>query len=480
MTNLLENSVIFRYLKKICNKIADKWNESQTGWFVTRNLQDIKSNNSIFYKFLNLLINKTFSINIGGRVGEKIKTSVFLNLFSHYEIGVYAMIFLAPIVPTMVCVAIVLLTFISFFINSLVKNNFNIKIDAFGMIAILLICLFFICSVSSYAQIGSLKVFALYLVFISFMFIVIACGSDKKRLKYMICLFVTSGLLVSLYGIYQNFFGNNIGHAWLDEEMFSDISVRVYSTLGNPNVLGEYLLMLIPVCGAMVYASQKWFARIYYFGAMCCGGLCLIFTQSRGCWVGIILVAIVFALLIDKRLVLLGVIGALFLPMFLPESMINRFLSIGNMGDSSTSYRVHIWLGTLRMLKDYWWTGVGVGESAFNTIYPFYAYNATIAHHSHNLYLQIIVETGIGGLLTFLTAMVVSLKKILVGYIVGNKNMYGILCGAIIAGLLGCLLQGMFDYLWYNYRVFAIFWMVIGLGIASRRCACEEDFTHNK
>lgn len=480
MTNLLENSIVFSYIRKIGKKISEKWNESQTGWYVTRNLQDIKSQNSIFYRLLNLLINKTFSINLEGKVGDKIKTSVLLNLFSHYEIGVYAMIFLAPIVPTMICVAIVLLTFASFFVNSMVKNDFNLKIDAFGMTAILLISLFFICSVTSYSQMSSLKVFALYAVFIGFMFVVIACGTDKKRLKIMIFAFVTSGLLVSLYGIYQNFFGNNIGHAWIDEEMFEDISVRVYSTFGNPNVLGEYLLMLIPICGGMVYASQKWIPRLYYFGVMGCALLCLIFTQSRGCWVGIILVAVVFALLIDKRLVALGIIGMMFVPMVLPESIINRFTSIGNMGDSSTSYRVHIWLGTLRMLKDYWWNGVGLGEGAFNNIYPFYAYNATTAHHSHNLYLQIIVESGIGGLLTFIAGMAISLKKMLVGYIVGKKSMYGILCAAIIAGLLGCLLQGMFDYLWYNYRVFAIFWMVIGLGIASRRCACEEDFTHNK
>ena len=50
----------------------------------------------------------------------------------------------------------------------------------------------------------------------------------------------------------------------------------------------------------------------------------------------------------------------------------------------------------------------------------------------------------------------------------------------VIAGIFGFLLQGMFDYVWYNYRVFLIFWMIIGIGISARRCACEEDFTHNK
>ena len=480
MTEFLKNSAIFNKLVNFGKKVAEKWNDSQIGWFVTRNHNDIKTKNSFIYKIINGLLNKTLNIKIGGKFGEMLKSSILLELFSHYEIGVYAMLFLAPIVPTMVCVALVLLTFMSFFVNSLIKNDMNIRIDSLAVISIMLIGLFLISSLTSYARMASLKIFALYIVFIAFMLIVISCGSDKKKLGKMIFVFVLSGLLVSLYGIYQQFFGNNLGHAWLDEEMFEDISVRVYSTLGNPNVLGEYLLMLIPVCGAMVYGAKKWFAKIFYFGVMCCAGLCMIFTQSRGCWLGLILIAVIFALLVDKRLVILGIIAAMFLPSFLPESIISRFTSIGNLGDSSTSYRVYIWLGTLRLLKDFWWNGIGLGQEAFNKVYPYYSYNAISAPHAHNLYLQLITETGISGLVTFIISMLVALKKMLVGYIVGKKNVYGILCAAVIAGIFGFLLQGMFDYVWYNYRVFAIFWMFVGVGIASRRCACEEDFTHNQ
>lgn len=479
MTKLLENSIIFSYIKKMCDTVTKKWNESQTGWLVTRNLHDTKTKNSLFYSVWNFLINKTFSIHIGGKFGEKIREGFFLNIASHYEAGVYLMLFLAPIIPTMACVALGILTIVSFFINSVVKNDFNINIDSFGVSVILLTILFLIYSLTSYAMMASVKIFLIYAVFIAFMFVAIACGTDKKRLKNMVFIFATSGLFVSLYGIYQNFYGSNVGHAWIDEEMFSDISVRVYSTLGNPNVLGEYLLLLIPICGAMIYGSEKLFAKLYYFGVMGCAGVCLIFTQSRGCWVGIILVAVIFAFLIDKRLLVLGIVAMLFLPMFLPESIINRFTSIGNMGDSSTSYRVNIWLGTVRMLKDYWWIGIGLGPDAFNKVYPFYSYSAVVAQHSHNLFLQVFSEMGICGLGTFVISMFISLKKILVGYIVGKKNVYSLICAGVFAGLLGYMLQGMFDNVWYNYRVFGIFWIVIGIGIASRRCACEEDNTHN-
>ena len=480
MTGLFQNSVIFSYLKSIKDKFIYKWNESQIGWMVTRNMSDIKTRNSISYRILNFLITKTFGINLNGIIGEKIKSSVLLNIVSHYEIGVYLMLFLAPIMPTMMCVALALLTLVSFFIHSILKDNFKVKIDAFGFFVILMSLVFLIYSATSYASYSSMKIFMIYAVFIGFMFLVVACGSDKKRLKRMIFMFVLSGLFVSIYGIYQNFFGSNIGHAWVDEEMFSDITVRVYSTLENPNVLGEYLLLLIPVCGAMIYASKRLLLRFFYFSVMCCAGLCLIYTQSRGCWVGLILAAVIFAFLVDKKLVAVGIIGIALLPFVLPESIIYRFTSIGNLGDSSTSYRVNIWLGTIGMIKDYWWMGIGIGTDAFNKVYPFYSYNAAVAYHSHNLYLQILVEMGICGLLAFITTMVVSVKKILVGYIYGKKNIYSLLCASIIAGLLGFLLQGMFDYSWYNLRVFGIFWMFIGLGIAARRCACDENYTRDK
>lgn len=480
MTGFIKNSIILSYVKKFTDFVSEMWNESHFGWLVTRNMGDVKSKNSLFYRIINYLISGTFSINIAGRIGEKIRESWLLNILSHYELGVYLLVFLAPIVPTMICVALVIMTFMSFFINSIVKNKFKIELDAFGFFVILFALILFIYSATSYSAKSSLGVCLIYLVFLCFMFLVVACGTDKKRLKIIIFSFVTSGLIVSLYGIYQHFFGNNIGHAWVDEEMFSNITVRVYSTLENPNVLGEYLLLLIPICGAMVYNSKRLIIKFYYLSVLGSAAVCMLFTQSRGCWLGLILAAIIFAFFVDKKLVALGIIVIMFAPMVLPESIIQRFSSIGNLGDSSTSYRVNIWLGTLRMVKDYWWMGIGIGSDAFNSVYPFYNYNAAVALHSHNLYLQILVETGVCGMITFITSIVVSFKKILVGYIYGRKNVYSLICAACISGLTGFLLQGMFDHAWYNLRVFGIFWIIIGIGVASRRCVCEEDNTCNK
>ena len=141
------------------------------------------------------------------------------------------------------------------------------------------------------------------------------------------------------------------------------------------------------------------------------------------------------------------------------------------MGDSSTSYRVYIWMGTILMLKDYWFSGIGLGITSFNKVYPIYSYNGVPAPHSHNLYLQIIVEHGIVGLIIFAYIMYYFYKETIVS---ACKNRNLVLVG-IISAISGFMLQGMTDYTWYNYRVILIFWMVLAFGVSLARLNKEEN-----
>ena len=93
-------------------------------------------------------------------------------------------------------------------------------------------------------------------------------------------------------------------------------------------------------------------------------------------------------------------------PFVLPASIINRFTSIGNLTESSASYRVSIWKGAVEMIKNFWYTPIGQGSVAFNNIYPLYALNAVYAEHSHNLFLQIIIETSVIGFVLFIGILI--------------------------------------------------------------------------
>ena len=199
-------------------------------------------------------------------------------------------------------------------------------------------------------------------------------------------------------------------------------------------------------------------------------GVALILTFSRGCWLGILFAIFILAVMIDRRFIILGIIALISLPFILPETIINRFMSIGNMEDSSTSYRVFIWMGTLAMLKDYWLSGVGMGITSFNTIYPLYSYHNVSAPHSHNLYLQVIVEYGFVGFLTMVGVMYNYFKEV----IISMKKKKNIVLAGLMSGMLGFLLQSMTDHTWYNYRVFLMFWIIIGISITASKINLRE------
>ena len=108
-----------------------------------------------------------------------------------------------------------------------------------------------------------------------------------------------------------------------------------------------------------------------------------------------------------------------------------------------------------------------MGQEAFTQVYPFYSYNGIIAPHSHNLFLQILVESGVVGIGVFLIISVLFLRRIMTGYQYGGKgDSLSTIMTAIAAGFCGFLVQGMFDNSFYNYRVMLVFWCVLALGRA--------------
>lgn len=391
------------------------------------------------------------------------------------EFGVFVTLFLAPILPTLLVVGLCLLCLFSLVVKALTTKRFEFKTEGVGLMVVLMLTLYLLAAVCSFVPIKGVQIWAVYFAFMVFYFVVINTIKTKKQLMNLLTVFALSGLAVCVYGILQYIFGWNVNQAWIDEEMFEDIKMRIYSTLENPNVLGEYILLVLPVTIALMWKKRGVLAKIVYGTMAAVMGIALVLTFSRGCWVGIMASAAVFVTFAAGKLWGLVLLALPIIPMVLPESIINRFTSIGNMKDSSTSYRVYIWMGTLHMLRDFWLTGIGPGDEAFAQVYPFYSYSSIVAPHSHNLFLQIMVIGGILAIIVFAVLLMVFFKKLVVGYQVQGKN--GDISVAIVgigSAVIGFLVQGLFDNCFYNYRVFMIFWAVLAIGVAAANVAKNE------
>ncbi len=382
------------------------------------------------------------------------------------NLGVAITVFAIPFLPTMLCAALAILCFFALFLQKSVHGEKEWKLDIVGFALILFVIIVAICSVTSVARENSITICFLYIALISFYFTVTNTIKTKQELYSLLTVFIISALLVAGYGIIQYIFGLDADkQAWIDEQMFNDIKMRAFSTLENPNVLGEYLLLTIPVAVAFMWNTKKAWTKIFYMGV--CGVLllCLVLTMSRGCWIGILIAAALFITFVDARYWLLAIPVLLLAPSILPASILNRFLSIGNLGDTSSSYRLYIWLGTISMLKDFWLVGVGPGSQAYNLIYPRYSYPMIIAPHAHNVYLQQMVETGVVGIGALVFVFIAFFRRMSQkAHTLCKKSADKVMIVALCAGVLGFLVQGVFDYVFYNYRVFMMFWMYFAFG----------------
>ena len=382
------------------------------------------------------------------------------------EIGVFAAALLIPIVPTVIILGICAVTVFSYFTKIIIvrRGSLPFKLGPLEALAFLFALSLAYSILISYRPAGSFIVAATYILYILFFFAAKNTLRTRKMVFGAVSLLVLSGLVVSAYGVYQQITGNFVETAaWIDDEMFVQATARIYSTLDNPNVLGKYLIFAMSITFAMLYYMKKPLHKLGILGVLGVAALCMIFTQSRGAWLGLIFAVAAFALIHDRRLLLLGILALIAMPVFMPDTVIDRFLSIGDLTDSSTNYRVNIWLASLLMIRTVWPSGIGPGEPSFRHVYQEYAFHAVEAPHSHNLFLQVIIDQGIFGLLLLLLLILAFFKRLFAAYRRSKDPFIRAASAALAAGMTGFLIQGLTDHVWYNYRVVAYFWLILAM-----------------
>ena len=389
-----------------------------------------------------------------------IVAGLFISLIiAKFEIGVFLILFLAAFLPTAIIAGLTVLTLVGFFASLITGRLKTVNLSrVFPLILIYLIFAVF-ATLTSPKLNSSLFVLLVYVVFILAYIMIMNTLTTKAKWKSALSVFLISVFFISLYGIYQNFFMDSTTLSWVDQEMFGEISTRVYATFDNPNVLGQYFIITIPLIFALFFLSEGMGQKLGWGAILATSFLCLIYTWSRGAWVGVMLGIMAFLLLRDRRWIALGILAIAVMPFVLPESIMQRLLSIGNLGDSSTAYRVSVWIASARMAMDFWALGVGFGSEAFASIYSVYALNgANFALHAHNFYLQLIADVGIVGLISYILIVMSALRDIT--YVKSDKMMKAVLV-AFAGVLAGYIFQGIAESLWYNMRMSLMFWIVI-------------------
>lgn len=471
---ILNASVLWRALMAVCLWFGRQWQRSGVvQWFLHPPLwEEASSRSSVFFRLWSWLRNLLCRLYWFLHLDRLFTGSVFLKVWVWCALPVV----LAPVLPTMAVLGLAAIGYASLLLNLVHDPSRPLVYSPINRYVILYAAVYLAGTFFSVNRAASLKPGLLSVAFILFAVVLYNSVTGRRQLDTLIVLVVLAGTVVSFYGVLQYIFGWGYqSSAWVDSDMFSSITFRVPSTLDNPNMLGQYLLLTIPLGGACLLGAKTWGKRVFY---LCCCGimcLCMILTFSRGAWLALLFAGAIFVLFLNPRLILLAPFALIALYFVLPDTVITRFTSIGDLTDNSTSYRVYIWMGVLAMLKDYWLCGIGPGDAAFNMVYPAYSYSSIDAPHSHNLFLQMVCDAGICALVVFFLLLFHYFRTLCTAVSREKDWQSRLFQIAFGSGVCGFLVQAMTDYSFYNYRVMFLFWAYLALGaLAARRSQLPE------
>lgn len=389
------------------------------------------------------------------------------------RIGILAGVFAIPFLPELSIILYMVFLIGVFFYKQGFREHTPLTKDPIHLPIIFYLTIITISTITSINPRGSFRDLAIHLAGIGFVFVAVNSIKTLEDFNKLVTVLVLSGTIIALIGLYQYIVGVNIKASWLDVKNNPDIKARVYSLFGNPNILAEYLIMIIPMSLALFWSSKKLHKKIIFLGTSLILTLALVLTYSRGGWLGFAFSILIFVILLEWRLLLSLIpiaIGAIYL---LPQTILNRILSMKNLTDSSNAYRIKIWEISMDIIRDHWVVGLGFGHLPFKQ--TFETYIRTMPNfHAHNTYLETAAEMGIPGLIVFLLFIFV-IFKYSIHELIKNQNRYIKVMGAgALAGLSGLLAHGLVENVLYLTKIIIMFWIIIGFILILTRISKEE------
>ncbi|PZD72963.1 hypothetical protein C1752_02773 [Acaryochloris thomasi RCC1774] len=297
----------------------------------------------------------------------------------------------------------------------------------------------------------------------------------------LVTIYLLTALVVTVEGWRQQIFGVEALATWNDPESTYAEALRVFSFLGNPNLLGAYLLPTIPLGICALFVWKRWGPKLLAAVMLFMNGACLYWTGSRGAWIGLVVALFVTLLLLLYWLlprlppfwriwsfpIVFGGLAAIAIIGFVGvEPLRDRIMSIfAGREDSSNNYRINVWASVRKMIRAYPVLGIGPGNNAFNAIYPLYQLPGYSALSAYSIYLELLVEVGVVGFSCFLWFLLVLLHR---GWAAlqqlrdrPNQDVFWLI--AALATVVGMLAHGAVDTVWYRPEIATLWWFMVAL-----------------
>lgn len=310
-------------------------------------------------------------------------------------------------------------------------------------------------------------------------FIAVETINSKKKLTRILLVIFFSMILIGTDAIFQRITGTDfIRH-------YPGVN-RISGPFGIPNSFAGWLVVMIPIALSLAYlrvndwldSSKKynWLKRtirpiLWIIIALFL--VCLVWTNTRGAWVAVVLSLIFFGIFRSKRLLVLIVILALIYPVITPPHIKRRVVTIFRIKTLMQRPPAGLWNEALNIIRDY--PAVGCGLNTYATVAPNYKISEKGGIYPHNSYLHMAAESGLLGLGTFLWIVaalfmtsLANLKRI------RDRSYYTILIG-LLGAFFGFLVHSFVDVNIYALQLGNLMWFIMGLIIAVQKISLRNE-----
>jgi len=322
----------------------------------------------------------------------------------------------------------------------------------------------------------------------TFMFFPIAISNfDKTKLKLLVWAIAAVVFLMAFQSL-RDFHSMGFGH-------FSD-GARIGGPFGKggENDLAAFFVYYFPLVAATAFFDKKIINKFFYYGVVLISIVTILFTYSRGAYLGGAAALIFLGITKKRGLLFLGIILALSYRLWIPAAVTERVemtekhliveepgeiiiapSAIENHFEKSTAMRITIWKGALKMIQRYPIRGFGFQMfERFMTNYTQIAYPMD----THNMYLRTAVEHGIPGLGIFLLLWIVPFIAAFRLYRQGTFPLTKGISLGLMAGIIGIAIVNLWGSRFFRDELVGLYWIV--LGIFYRLKAIEEDRVSQK
>ena len=244
-------------------------------------------------------------------------------------------------------------------------------------------------------------------------FSVIVHNLNSREMKLLCWVLLFSSLCISLYGIYQYFWGLEETRQIVgaNPEIYPPTFIsrlasdRIFATFVYPNVYASFLLFVIPASFFMFLSSEKKVIGFLSLAILILAFVNLILTGSFGGILICLFTAICMLLfLIVKDRKKLGIIILCLLSLHI--AVISAVYITGKLPKiSSFADRVGYWQSAVKIFYERPVLGAGPGNYMYNYA-RFKSPDGMEAKHAHSIFFETLAETGIVGTLLLFSFVV--------------------------------------------------------------------------